>query len=219
MELKLKRYLRMAFILAVIAFPLCIIGFSYMHEIAMYSWFSGFAVDDDGLLYIGKTGQIDVYSDGKFVKTIYRQNGIVYKFTIKDDKLYVDDSITRDIRDIRDLSGNLISKTDSNGAEMMALRSRQDIFETSNAKYVATNTFGFYKITRYGKDGGSEVVYQMPTRDFLFSLTQPLFVILIIVILVGGFMWLYWHKKSYPNAKYMSSFSIFKSVFKLIFTK
>jgi len=206
----------MAFILAVIAFPLSIIGFSYMQENAMNSWFSGFAVDDDGLLYIGKTGQIDVYNNEDFVKTIYETYARGYRFTIQGEELCTDNGVTREVISLD--SDNVI-KTDSTGREMMALRSQQNVFETSSAKYVATNTFGFYKITRYGKDGISEVVYQMPTLDYLISLTQPLFVIMIIVILEGSFMWRHWRKKSYTNEKYISSYGFYESVFKLIFTK
>lgn len=180
--------------------------------------YRGFAVDNNGSLYVGKFDRIDVYKNSEFVKTFCTVYSQTYGLTIQDEKLYVADGLTIKVME---LSGNLIKTYNDSydASEMHRLQSQQNVFVTDSAKYVATDTLGFFKITRYSTDGGSEVVYQIPTLDFVFSWTPLIFVILIIVLVIGGIKWGRWRKKNYPEEGSGRYANFYGSLFDLIFRK
>ena len=132
------------------------------------NFYRGFAVDDNRQLYVGKTSKIDVYENNEFVKTFKKVGAAIFSFTINDERLYL--AAFAEVQ-VMDLSGNLIERIDDSAepSEFYRLRKERKEFVTDEAKYVATEIFGYYKITKYSIDGEKEVVYRMPTFDYVYG--------------------------------------------------
>jgi hypothetical protein len=139
-------------------------------EINIY--YVGFALDDNGLLYVGKQGRIDVYSDGEFTSTIFRTND-GYWFTFQDEQLYI---IRGSNVRIFDLSGNLIETIDDREIvrEWNRVRNvesrKQSTFTTGHNDYREASVLGFYRIVKV-TDYGNEVIFQMPTFDYVCKIS------------------------------------------------
>ena len=179
----MKEYLKKLVIFGLFTLPLYVVFIFCTFTGLIVGSYYGFAVDNDDLLYIGKNSKMDVYDNGEFVRTVYRtERG--YRFTIQEEHLYI---ASGGLVEITDLSGVLIETVDdSTRSELIRLSKQKNSFVTDDAKYMATNTFGFYKITKYNNDGGNEVVYQNPIFDFVLRLAGPIgFVSFVIFFLVG----------------------------------
>ena len=143
--------------------------------------FCGFALDSNDLLYIGKSNKIDVYDNGKYVNTVFEYDG-GYFFTIQDEKLYI--AASRDVIAVRDLTGKLIEIIDDSAhIEAKRLEKQKNVFLKDDAEYRATNTMGYYKITKLS-NGESEVIFRKPLIDYicgvillLSALSVPVFLI------------------------------------------
>jgi len=150
------------------------------------SSYYGFALDNNGVLYIGKSDGINIYANGQFTKTVYKTPGGYY-FTIQDEKLYV--ATSGKVLEM-DLRGNLIEKRDDRGSqEIEKLHKQRNVFVTDDTKYRATGgLFGFYKITRYDNNGGSSVIYQSPILDFVLYLAVLAIAIISVILFIKGFI-------------------------------
>ena len=147
------------------------------------SSYHGFALDDNGLLYVGKHGKIDVYNKGQYIRTVFKNSGRGYAFTIQEEKIYIATYDTIDIVIVMDLSGNLIKTIDDiDEKERRRLEMQKNVFTYDDSVYFATNTMGFYKITKTN-DGKSEVIYQKPMLDYICGVVQN--VVMPICILVS----------------------------------
>jgi hypothetical protein len=145
--------------------------------------YKGFAIDKDGLLYIGKSKGIDIYDNGEFIKTMFPVTG--YAFTIQDEKIYLAYSSKLHIYD---LTGRLADTLDdSSTREANKLYRERNHFFTDEANYLATNKLGFYQITKIYDNNESQVIYQMPIFDYAIKLLQEgigiFFVITIAIVL------------------------------------
>jgi len=190
----MKSYMRKAIILFAISVPILFVIAMLVVSGSLNTWYYGFALDNNGMLYVGKASKIDVYDNGEFINTVYQTNSSGYSFTIKDEKLYIADwSKVEEL----DLSGNLIDTIDDNNSkEWRNFHKQRNEFSTGNAKYVATNILGFYKITEYDSNGKSKIVYQVPIIDFI--LTTAIYALPLSIIIVGirGYvLWRRWKKK------------------------
>ena len=179
----MKKYIKKLVLFGMITMPICgVFAICVVTGVIVVSY-NGFAVDNDGMLYVGKNRKIDVYDNSEFVKTVYcTTRG--YHFTIQDENLYI---ATGGQVKIMDLYGRIIETIeDSTYGEEHRLAKERFLYVTDDARYVATNTFGFYKITKCSNDGGSEVVYQKPILDFVLGLAGPLsfaaFMIFLFVV-------------------------------------
>ena len=179
----IRKYIKRLVIFGLVALPLyAVFTFCALTGAIVVSYY-GFAVDNDGLLYVGKNSKIDVYDNGEYVETLYRTT-YGYRFTIQDEHLYI---ASGGLVEITDLSGILIKTVnDSNRNELMRLNKQKKVVITEDARYVATNIFGFYKITKYNNDGGREVIYHKPIFDFVLSLVGSIglasFLIVFLVV-------------------------------------
>lgn len=156
--------------------------------------YSGFALDSNGSLYIGESRNISLYENDRFEKSVYTTpRG--FRFTIKDDRLYV---ATEGAIEILDLSGNLIEKHEDFGSiEIARLNRQRNVFITDEAKYIASNIFGFYKITKHNNDSSVSIVYQTKLFDWICD------VIISVIPLIAGIVfmreyiiWLRYKKKN-----------------------
>ena len=167
-------------VFAVIVFVTFYISVALGLSGAIVSAHYGFAVDANGLLYVGKSRGIDVYDSGEFVRTVYNApRG--YSFTIRDEKLYI--ASTSRIK-VMDLSGNLIEIIDDSvwPTEEYRIDKQKKEFVTDEARYTATNIFEFYTITKH-TEGGSEIVYHIPIIDYILNCTGAVFLVSIFVFL------------------------------------
>lgn len=158
--------------------------------------YEGFAVDNNGLLYVGENFKINVYDNGEFVDTIYKTTG-GYRFTIQDEKICL---ATSDKVKIMGLSGDVIKEYDDNDwtldSEYYKLDKQRNVFITDDARYVATNTFGFYVITKHGNDETREVIYHIPIVDFILYTARWLFLVLLPIIFLKEYVkWVREEKK------------------------
>ena len=181
----MKRFSRKTLLFILIAGPIWYIAAFCAVTDHITIAYEGFAVDNSGLLYIGKGANLDVYDNGKYIKTIYKTTR-AYRFTIQDEKIYM---VTEGLICTMDLSGNGFSYFDEGyektHQEWDRLDKQRGVFETADAKYVAmdANTLvGLYKITKYDNSGGSTVVYQSRVIDAVLGLALPVLTIIGVII-------------------------------------
>ena len=150
--------------------------------------YDGFALDSNGVLYVGEAKGIATYENGKFVKIIHEENSLSFAFTIQDDKLY---AATGYRVEVMDLSGNLIETIDdSNSQEMYKLYRQRNSFVTDDALYIATNKLGYYKITKHN-NGEGEIIFQTPIVDYIFGTAKNIIPIICVIIFFTGYIkWL-----------------------------
>lgn len=181
----MKKEIRGLFIFGAIVLPLYAILVICVSTGTIIASYSGFALDNNGFLYVGENHEINVYGNGEFIKTVYKP-ARGYSFTIQDETLYVADAgIVRKM----DLEGNLIEKSDDIGTiEMNRLYRQRNMFVTNDAKYMANGIFGYYKITKYKNGGGTEIVYQSPLFTLVFQIAGTIgFVSFVLLVLAVRF--------------------------------
>ena len=85
-------------------------------------------------------------------------------------------------------TGSLIEEHEDNKIpwpeEMYNLKEQKNKFVTGSGVYVATNVLGFYKITRFNNDGGSDIVYRISIRDYVYGLIMIITLIGFVVALL-----------------------------------
>ena len=183
-----KGFFRKALIFSLIAGPIWFISMLSVMTDTITIKYDGFALDSNGLLYVGEAKGIAVYDDGEFVKTVYRMDALVWAFTIHDDKLYI--STAKTIM-VMDLSGNIIEIIDDSEAKAGdRLYGQRNVFVTDDASYIATNRFGYYKIAKHN-NGESETIFQMPQLDIILGTALYVIPIICLIIFFTGYInWL-----------------------------
>ena len=184
----MKRYVKGVFIFVVIAGPIWFILVCLSVTDTITTNYNGFAVDSSGLLYVGEAKGIVVYNNGEFVEVVYSTNAASWAFTVQDDKLYV--AVVRKIR-IMDLSGTLIETIDDHQRKgFYRLYYQRNTFDTNDSKYIASNRFGFYKITKHSSEE-STTVFQMPVLYYVIKIVQTVIVLIFAVLLLTWYVrWL-----------------------------
>jgi len=187
------KFSKKAIIFGIVTWPICFIFISLIMSGAIVSAYYGFAVDNNGFLYVGKNSRIDVYDNGVFVKTVY-ETSYGYSFTIKNENLYI---ATESQVKVMDLSGTLIETTDDSvwPTEQYRMDRDKSVFLTNNARYVATDILGFYKITRYNNNGTREIVYHIPVIDYAVHCA------ILFITIVSFVIFIRTHKKWLQDEK------------------
>ena len=112
----MRQHFRIILIIASFVLALAALFTNLMYITFGYAMFTGFAVDAEGCVYVGREAQICVYRDDNQIRTINAQTSRGYAFTIEDDTIFLDTgSQTYRI----DLQGNVVeeSPTLSNSAK------------------------------------------------------------------------------------------------------
>lgn len=148
----------------------------------VYLSLNGFAVDKDGLLYIGKENGIAVMDNGTLHHTVTVPTSRGYFFTITEGNtiLLSDASIVYTM----DLTGQILSrKEDVNAAIYTRLQFQSTYTAADGSVYILKRPMGRIQISH-----DQEVLYKMPSLDYgvalllvLTSLATVVFGICIVV--------------------------------------
>ena len=141
---------------------------------------SGFAVDTDNRLYLGKDSRIEVFDNGILDHTISPKTSRGYIFTIQSDNtiLVSTGSIVYNL----DIDGNVIlQEEDFRSRVYYAIKKNGNPYYANNGeKYVLKYPWGRTEIIHEGNDQ-TEIIYQMPVLDYV---TEILLVISIISLFI-----------------------------------
>ena len=138
---------------------------------------NGFAVDAEGLLYVGREHEIIVLSDGVCVRTINPQTSRSYKFTISDGQTILLSTSTKVYT--MDLSGNILTEHTDDGTKIYnQLQWKRSFIDENGVKYTLESRWGRTCICKEG-----EPIYQMPMLDYVVRI---LLVVIVVVLLVVG---------------------------------
>lgn len=125
--------------------------------------YTGFAVDKEGNLYLGRKGEISVMSpEGGLLRSISARTGRGYRFTLSDDMLLVD---TGDHYYKMDLLGNVLEE----GADAAAIRlqNRNRIFTAADGSVYQMKLVFPWKTQILKVDGEQEtVIFQNTIADY-----------------------------------------------------
>lgn len=167
---------------------LCILSFTTLGIILILQmtnsinlFWNGFAVDEDGYLYIGKDSEIEVFDKDRFIKAIYPRTNRSYVFTIQsENKIWI---ATSGWWDELDLNGNVLSEhEDSNGDKYNCIYKHRNEFQDINGKrYRLSNSFFRYKIYQLNKEGQSIEYYKMSLLDYIAKLLLVFSTIIIFI--------------------------------------
>ena len=139
----------------------------------------GFAVDKNGLLYIGKTEEITVMNNGRKIKTISPHTSKGYAFTIVDGERIVL-ATSNEVYNL-DLEGNILSKTQGNSSDVNKLRKEMRSYEDVNGRhYKYESVMGYYTI-KVEDAGVVRTIYRMPILDYCCRIL--LFACLIAIVI------------------------------------
>ena len=165
---------------AIIFFLLCISGplliYSIISIFPNTEW-HGFGVDSSGQVYVGKHGEILVYSDRECVQEIKIPKYKAYYFTVRDnDTILI--AYTSNV-DIYDLEGNLLDTVSDSGLDKYhELQGMRTIQHLSGDVYKVRNVFGVRTITK----NSATIVYQTPIGDVLLTVLAILSFITVIAL-------------------------------------
>ncbi len=138
-----------------ISLVLCISYFAAGDAAVVYN---GFAVDDTGRVYIGRSSQIDIYEQGEKIGEVDTVVGRGYAFTIENGRLKI--GIGGKIREM-DLDGqNEIQYEDPYSRFNHRYTENRSFTDTQGKVYEMSRPWGRLQITCQG-----ETVYQMPLAD------------------------------------------------------
>lgn len=180
-SLLISKYKVIILILIVFLFPTMLLSFMLISSGKVSTSWNNFAIDSNERLYIGKRNSIEVYEDGKLVKTINPLSSRTYAFTIQNDDTLLLSTST--VEYVLDLDGNIISSKEDNGTNTYNKIKNNREFITENGKsYKLENHLGRYSLVCDGV-----VVYQMPDFDYvvklLYNLSYFAFCACVIVII------------------------------------
>lgn len=179
-----KFILSMCSVLFVIAFIYGNVGyFTHTYSIS----YSGFAVDSQGIIYIGvDNGKICKYDDGELIDTIPAYTSRGYNFTItENDTVFVH---CGDRAYFTDLEGNILEKFEEDIPYFSEFRKNKRVFVSGDGtKYEQRFNFGRTKIIKH-QDGNKIVVFEMPLKNYFFKMViiigWYLFFVLTLVIII-----------------------------------
>ena len=161
---KIMRSRKLLIIYLLILFPIITICNILMNTGRVSIIYSGFGVDDSGVLYVGKDSGIEKYKDGKMIGIISPQTSRGYAFTIQgDDTILLSTASTVYTLD---LSGNVLDEwEDKNTSTFNKLQFIKKFTTKDGHKYVMKSHFGRTIICC-----NNEIIYQMPLLDYIVKI-------------------------------------------------
>ncbi len=147
----------------------------------------GFALDRQGLLYIGGTHRIDVIREGKKIGEVQTPaiNGVMFTIENGDTILIYYGSYCYRM----DLKGNELGKTKVDSDQRDKVRGEADYFTAGNGlTYHKSSPWGRTQIA-YEQDGKETVVYQMPFPIYLLRICFALNAVIVSYCLVKSLRW------------------------------
>lgn len=147
----------------------------------------GFALDRQGLLYIGGTYRIDVIREGKKVGEVQTPaiNGVMFTIENGDTILIYYGSYCYRM----DLKGNELGKTKVDSDQRDKVRGEANYFTAGNGlTYRMSSPWGRTQIA-YEQDGKETVVYQMPDSVYILRILFVLSFISLGYCLFAVFRW------------------------------
>lgn len=153
---------KMLIIYLISVFPIAVTCVALIMSGTVSIFYSGFAIDSSGVIYIGKDDKIEKYFDAKMIGSISPKTSRGYAFTIqKDDTILL--STASSIYTL-DLSGNVIDKQEDVGTKTFnELQKAKKIFITQdNKNFVMGSQMGRTIIC-----SDQDIVYQMPMLDYI----------------------------------------------------
>lgn len=161
---KIMRSRKLLIIYLLILFPIITICNTLMNTGRVSIIYSGFGVDDSGVLYVGKESGIEKYKDGKMIGIISPQTSRGYAFTIQgDDTILLSTASTVYTLD---LSGNVLDEwEDKNTSTFNKLQFIKKFTTKDGHKYVMKSHFGRTIICC-----NNEIIYQMPLLDYIVKI-------------------------------------------------
>ena len=138
--------------------------------------YSGFALDSNGVLYIGKDSKIEKYKGTEVVGEISPQTSRGYAFTIQSDTIILSTASTVYTLDT---NGNVLDKkVDINTETFNDLQKQKNSFEAQDGHtYKMKNIFGRVQVV---SENGS-VIYKMPLPDYVAKLAFILTLVSVFI--------------------------------------
>lgn len=128
-------------------------------------FYSGFAVDSSGIIYIGKDSKIEKYYNGKVIGVLNPKTSRGYAFTIQNDDTIL--LSTASYVYVLDLDGNQLDKwEDIDTKTFDKLQYMREYIAKDGHKYKMKSQFGRTFIYK-----GDEIVYRMPLPDYLVKIS------------------------------------------------
>lgn len=148
--------------------------------------YTGFGVDSQGRMYIGRGSKIEVRDTEHLLYTIQNHTSRGYAFSVKDDTIILSTGSTVVTMD---LYGEDIGRQEDINSSMIR-KLKQEKYNSiiiNNAQYTVSNVLGFLQISKNG-----EPVYIMPVQDYLVK------VLLLVgrpIFLITTFLYSFKHKR------------------------
>lgn len=152
--------------------------------------FNGFAVDEQGQLYIGRDNTIVVLNNREYSRSISPHTSRTYKFTIINDESIIL-STSSEVY-VMDLYGNVLQQypDDDTSVYNQLQRQSRHYIASDGTKYAMKRHWGRIRI--YKED---EIVYEMPLHDYtvyLILIILSIFVFLVCIIYIIKFKIIVW---------------------------
>ena len=154
-------------------------------------FYTGFALDSQGRLYVGKASKIDVWEDGRYITSISPQTSHGYAFTIQHDSILL--AANSNLYTM-DLSGNILTqKEDAHTQEYNRLYAQRKRFtQTDGVSYRSQNCMGYYTISCMDNQN-DEPIYRMPLLDYAIKIlcvvTYVSWAIYILIMIIRFWRW------------------------------
>ena len=141
---------------------------------------SGFAVDSNNRLYIGKDSGITVYENGVIDHTINPKTSRGYIFTMQpNDTIVVS---TGSVVYTMDIDGNLISQEEDFRSRMYheIRKNGNPFYSTDGTKYTKRSPWGRIEIIQE-IDGRVSIIYQMTLFDYIIKIVLAITFVSIFI--------------------------------------
>lgn len=147
--------------------------------------YNGFAVDQDGCLYLGKRNRIEVMdSKGALLRTIPAKSTLNYDFTILDNEIVL--RVGSNLYWL-DLSGNVLKEElRSERWKEIIPPNNDDIFVDANGTKYTMEYSGFLRTSIFKWNGDEKMeIFKMPLFDY--SMRLVLIFTVLGIMLMGGY--------------------------------
>ncbi len=184
--MKKNRFPVSAIVAGIIAFVINLVVIGNAVSGVNMDW-SGFALDRQGLLYIGGTGIMEVIREGKKIGMVETPTSRGFQFTIENGDTILLMTGTSCYR--LDLKGNVLEKAEVDWELYAKLVREAHFFSAGNGlTYRMSSPWGRTQIA-YEQDGKETVVYQMPGSVFILRILFVLSFISLGYCLFAVFRW------------------------------
>lgn len=178
--MKVKHFPVHAIVIEVLIFIIIVYISAYNNKI---TW-DGFAVDENGLLYIGHTGEIDVIDQDYSIYILDVPTTRGFQFTIENGDTITVYTGAHSYK--LDLAGNILEEAEP----------KWNLGIKRNGPFTALNGLTYYMVSPWGRpqimymlNGAETIVYQMPLKNYIGRI---LFIFVFIGQFYCVFTFLYW---------------------------